>query len=306
LNGQTLSPLPFLITLDLELAPDHDLDEQRDVLGRLRREFGALGARITAFATAEAAELFAAELRRWVAAGHEIGCHGLDHALAEDYRRASFGRAHSWIAEASRRIERAVGARPRCFRGPRMETSAATQQALLAEGYLADFSVCPGRLDALACRSFSRGWLAAPRATYRPSWDSPFRRGSFPLWVVPTSSLGAPLSSGLRYLAGERVFGGVTRLLASEARARGGALVYLFHSYEFTRRTARSDRRPLHQRFYPRDPEERYQANRGVLRDVLALPGIESLPACAYLQRLEVVSGARTKELTRWSSSRAA
>ena len=299
-------PLPLLITLDLELAPDHDPDEQREVLTRLRVDLAALGAPVTVFATAEATERFAAELREWVRQGHEIGCHGLDHAPQEDYRRASLRTARMWIAAASERIERALGpgTRPRCFRGPRMETSAATQQALLAEGYTTDFSVCAGRFDAFACRSFSPGWLLAPRTPYRPSWDSPFRRGNFPLWVVPTTALGAPLSSGLRYLAGARLFAGFLGLLAREARLRGGALVYLFHSYEFARRTSRTDGRPLHQRLYPRDPRWRYRANLRLLADALARPGVEALTASTYLARLE--RRPRAAGETRWTDSRAA
>jgi peptidoglycan/xylan/chitin deacetylase (PgdA/CDA1 family) len=284
------SPLPFLITLDLELARDHDLMEQREALTRMRADLTLLGARSTVFTTAEAAELFAEELGEWRELGHEIGCHGLDHAPAEDYRRATLATAREWIAEASERIERALGpgSRPRCFRGPRMETSPATQQALLAEGYLADFSVCPGRFDAFACQSFEPGWLLAPRTPYRPCWDSPFRRGSFPLWVVPTSALGAPFSSGARYVAGSWLFAAFTELLALEARLRGGALVYLFHSYEFaSRNTWRPDDRPWHQRIYPRDPARRYRANLRLLERLLAQADVEPFTATEYLERLE-------------------
>lgn len=300
------TPLAFLITLDLELAPDHDLDEQREVLARLCADLGALGATATVFATAQAAELFDTELRAWIAQGHEIGCHGLDHARAEDYRRASFATARAWIATASRRIERALGVRPRSFRGPRMETSAATQRALVAEGYAADFSVCSGRFDPFACQSFDPRWLLAPRAPYRPSWDSPFRRGQLPLWVVPTSSFGAPLSSGSRYLLGGAVSAGLMSLLAREARLRRGALVYLFHSYEFTRRTEIRDERPLYQRLYPRDPEWRYRANRSLLARALASADVEASTAGVYVQRLEDLTTKAPEETRRWSMRRAA
>jgi hypothetical protein len=175
---------------------------------------------------------------------------------------------------------------------------------LLAEGYLADFSICSGRLDAFACRSFSRGWLLAPRTPYRPSWDSPFRRGTFPLWVVPTSALGAPLASGVRYLAGAWPFAGFAGFLALEARLRGGALVYLFHSYEFARRTAQRDDRPWLQRLYPRDPRRRYHANLRFLERFLARPDVEPLPAVEYLERLQgrPLVRAAAKE-ARWTRS---
>ena len=289
MNSRPGPSLPLLITLDLELAHDHDLDEQREVLTMLRADLAALEARVTAFTTAEAAELFSTELREWVRQGHEIGCHGLDHSPEEDYRGASLATARDWIGEASERIERALGpgTRPRCFRGPRMETSSATQQALLAEGYIADFSVCPGRFDAFACRSFAPGWLLAPRTPYRPTWDSPFRPGRFPLWVVPTTALGAPLSSGWLYLSGTPLFAAFAGLLAREARMRGGALVYFFHSYEFARRVARRDERPLHQRLYPRDPHRRYRANLELFASWLAQPDVEAMTASEYVEKLE-------------------
>lgn len=305
MSTQVNRELAFLITLDLELAPDHDLEEQREILIRLRADLAALGAKVTVFVTAEAAECFAVELRRWIRAGHEIGCHGVAHAREEDYRRASTGQARTWIAAASRRIELALGVRPRCFRGPRMETSASTQRALVAERYRADFSVCPGRCDAFASQSYTSRWLLAPRVPYRPSWDSPFRRGELPLWVVPSSALGAPFSSGLRYLLGRRITARLADFLAHEARRREGALVYLFHSYEFTRRTARLDRRPLHQRLYPRDPEWRYQANRSLLARVLAQPDVEAVTASAFLRRLESPAPRASEESRRWPLRRA-
>jgi hypothetical protein len=103
---------------------------------------------------------------------------------------------------------------------------------------------------------------------------------------VPTSALGAPLSSGARYLAGAWLFAGLRILLELEARLRGGALVYVFHTYEFARKAER-DERPWHQRMYTRDPAWRYRVNLRLLEDLLAQADVEPLPASEYLERLE-------------------
>ena len=250
--------VPLLITMDLELAPDHDLVEQREVLDRLRVDLDELGVPLTIFCTANAAERFAPEVRRLRGAGHEIACHGLHHTAEEDYRRMSPARTRSAIGEATRRLAAVSGERPRSFRGPRMTTSATTQEALTDHGYEADFSVCPRRLDIVTCRGGHWAWLVAPRVQYTPSHASPFRRGDRPLLVVPLSALGLPLLSGTVYLFGLRATLRLySRLHRDACRSAGAPLVYLFHSYEFTRLTARGGQ-PLHHRLYGRDRQRRY------------------------------------------------
>ena len=130
----------------------------------------------TWFCTAEAAERFALPLKALVKAGHSIGCHGLDHGEWEDYRLFSPEQAPRVLAEATDRIERAVGVRPRVFPGPRMTTSVATQAALRALGYEADFSVCARRFDLLAASRFNKRWVTTGAAPYQPALDDPFAR----------------------------------------------------------------------------------------------------------------------------------
>ena len=50
------SQVPLLLTMDLELAPDHDLAAQGSILDELREVFERTGLRLTIFATATAAE----------------------------------------------------------------------------------------------------------------------------------------------------------------------------------------------------------------------------------------------------------
>ncbi|HEX9607904.1 MAG TPA: polysaccharide deacetylase family protein [Gemmatimonadaceae bacterium] len=249
--------VPLLVTMDFEIANDHDLEDQRCALECLKSDLGRLGIPMTIFATSDAAQRFAPELGRLALAGHEIGCHGMTHAPDEDFRRMPESRTRWVIEEATRRIAIAVprGGQPRCFRGPRMETSAVTQKVLVETGYSADFSVCPQRLDIGSCAGGSIAWLTAPRSAYRPDSRTPYRRGSVPLIVVPLSSIGFPFISGVLYLFGLRFMKNLFRALLAEAVRLDRPIVYLFHSYEFARWaiSPQTARVPLHQRLYCQD-----------------------------------------------------
>jgi Polysaccharide deacetylase len=282
--SRSAEALPLLITLDLEIAPDHDLDEQQEILRTLREDLR--GTPATVFVTGDAVDRFAEPVRELVDAGHEFGCHGLTHAFDEDFCRMPPARLQSLLAESTARINRVTGQRPRVFRGPRMATSADTQRALIDFGYAADFSVCPQRLDLFNCRGAHPGWLAAPRIPYRASSGSPYRRGDLPLTVVPLSTLGIPLISGSLFLFGLAAMKLLFRCLAAEARRTGAPLVYLFHSYEFTRYLGGS-RRPPHQRLYTSDPARRLAMHRQFLRFMLEQRGVVPVTASAFLDRCQ-------------------
>ena len=79
--------VPLLLTMDLEVARDHELAEQRSVLRTLRRDLPSEGCPLTVFSTGYAGEVFARELRQLSEAGHEIACHGLTHQPDEDFQR---------------------------------------------------------------------------------------------------------------------------------------------------------------------------------------------------------------------------
>jgi peptidoglycan/xylan/chitin deacetylase (PgdA/CDA1 family) len=275
-------PVPLLVTVDVEIAPDHHQDEQERILDKLREDLSGFPA--TWFCTATAAEQFSEPLQRLARSRHEIGCHGLDHSPNDDYRHMARDRAHRTINEATERIVTALGQRPLCFRGPRMTTSRQTQSALVANGYQADFSVCAQRIDLLTCGGASAFWLTTPRGAYHPATESPFRRGELPLWVVNLSSLGIPYLSGILYLAGLSLMQVLFRALLTEARLTNSPIVYLFHSYEFTQLLYR-DRLPWHQRAYIGDRERRYQMNLALLNHMRASPDVCPMTASTFLEK---------------------
>ena len=280
--------LPLLITVDVEIAGDRLLCEQTDALWRLGAELSECPA--TWFCTARAAEQFAQPLRALVADGHEIGCHGLDHGNWKDYRVLSSSTALRTLREATDRIGAAVGVRPRTFRGPRMTTSAKTQDVLRQLGYLADFSVSARRFDFMTASCYEQRWSRTVGTPYRPSASDPFssvgpaRDGE--LVVVPLSGLGLPLCSGTLYLCGDQLARRIAKTLHRAAVAKRDPLVYLFHSYEFAAMRRGVDHRPMHHRLYPRSPAARYERNHRFLHYLrMSLP-TRPLCAASYLEGL--------------------
>ena len=254
--------VPLVISLDLEIATDHELTPQASMLDRIGADSSRLGIPLTVFTTADAAEAFASPLRRLIATGHEIGCHGTDHGPGDNYRTMSACEARRRVHTATARIETAVGVRPYVFRGPRMTTSAETQLALVEHGYIGDFSACPMRVDFWRSGGGSLKEFFATRAPFLPSRGSAFRRGEIPLVVVPLGGFGIPFLSGSLYLLGSRLMRLFFEFLLAQARRSAAPIVYLFHSYEFVPLfRGVPNRRPLHQRLYVRDPEVRYTMN---------------------------------------------
>lgn len=248
--------------MDLEVASDHDFEEQASALERLTIDLERLGLPTTVFSTANAAARFGKPLIRLARAGHEVGCHGLTHAPTENYRVLPPQEARTMIGEATESLRVSVSETPTSFRGPYMSTSVAAQRALLDRGYLFDFSVCAQRVDVLTARGASLGWLRAPRCPYHPSTSSPYVRGALPLWVVPLRSFGAPFISALLYLGGLSLARRFFDALLAESRQSGAPIVYIFHSYEFSsRREGNPNAGPIYHRLYLNDRSERYRRN---------------------------------------------
>lgn len=279
--------VPVLITMDVEIALDHELQAQGEVLEQLRSAFRSMGVPVTAFSTADAAQRFAAQLRGLLADGHEVACHGLSHDDSEDFSRMPPQAIRWTLATATRRIAAATGHVPRCFRGPRMTSSPITQRALVDMGYVADFSVCSQRLDLLNCRGGNLGWLSAPRRPYFPAATSAYRRGNVPIRVVPLSCVGVPFLSGVLYTAGLRAMRTLFRLLLAESRRTGKPIVYLFHPYEFSPRAAWQRARPkrLH-RLYRADRARRYADTLALLEYMLSHSFVRPMAGSEYVASL--------------------
>lgn len=277
------STVPLLITCDLELAPNHNVEEQRVILNRLKSEFASLGIPVTFFVTTDALAAFAPEVRMLLDAGHDIGLHGLTHAAEEDFRTFSADEAGRLIRKADRIFAETVAFKPQSFRGPRMTTSAQTHRALADCGYRADFSCCPQRLDFVTASAYDPGWLLAPRRPYFSSSASPFRRGKGPIFMVPLSGFGVPFVSGLLYLFGGMFMRLFFNLLLAEARAAGGPIVYLFHSYEFCSRSQSGSQKKLHE-LYTDDRARRFVMHGELVRRMAAARRVRCMTARHFIE----------------------
>ena len=82
------------------------------------------------------------------------------------------------------------------------------------------------------------------------------------MWVVPMRCFGAPFVSALTYLAGVTFAKRFFSALLSESRRTAAPIVYLFHSYEFTRRIeGNPNHGPAYHRLYLGNRDERYHRN---------------------------------------------
>jgi hypothetical protein len=274
--------IPLLVTMDLEIAADHDICEQGDVLDRLRNDLQAIGVPLTVFATSTALSAFPNQALALQRAGHDFGLHGKTHGPEENFRIMPYPRAIELISSATTVFEEILATRPRIFRGPAMTTSASTHAALLANGYRGDFSVCPQRLDMLTASGFEWGWLGAPRRPYLASDRSPFRPGQGRMLMVPLSSACFPFVSGMLYLFGLAFMKLLFRLFLYETRMSGGPIVYLFHSYEFSAFRSGGNQKRLH-RFYTQDREKRYTQNLALIRYMAVHAGMQPVTGHRYV-----------------------
>ncbi len=274
--------IPLLITMDLEVASDHDAVEQLDILARLAEDLKKIGARITIFVVGIHAKHFRQQLQHLQAQGHEIGCHGLTHKQDDNYSKLGEAEQRSRIEMATRLIGDTMGRPPVCFRGPGMTTSSITQKMLLENHYRADFSVCSQRFDIANSAGGQAGWLIAPRQPYHPAADSPFRRGALPLHVVPMLCYGLPFLSGSLYISGLGSMKFLFRRLLNESQKKQKPIVYLFHSYEFCAFRNISKQKRLH-RIYRQDRKWRYQQNLALLTYMLSDPQVTSQTGQEFL-----------------------
>jgi hypothetical protein len=283
------APVPLLVTVDVEIAHDRPLRQQREALDDLRAVLAKVPT--TWFTTADAAEAFAHPLRGLLEEGHEVGCHGLNHHDQEDYRRLPLPRVRNLLTEATIRIEAALGVRPQVFRGPRMTTSAATHAILRDLNYRADFSVCSRRFDPWASSRYSWRWLGVGARPYAPLAADAFRTdptaGPDSLLVVPLSGIILPFISGVLFLIGPTWTQRFADLLTSRARRRYAPLVYLFHSYEFVDVSADDDFRPWHHRLYLGPAEARWRANQVLLAHLSEDLRLQAMTASTCLDQLK-------------------
>ena len=290
--------IPLLITMDLEIAYDHDITEQKMILNKLCKDLDMLGISMTVFATSESADIFPEQIKMIHNSNHEIGCHGLNHFREENYKKISEEKIIENIILSSNNIEDKIQIAPVCFRGPGMTTSLTTQKVLMKNGYIADFSVCSQRIDIFNSIGCDIGWLFAPRLPYKSSDKSPYKKGNAPIWNIPLSCIGIPFISGILYLFGLSFMKFFFRLLLNESLKTKKPIVYIFHSYEFTnyifsteinRKLEHPERnkQPLIHKLYLKDPVKRYNINLDLLKYMLSFDSIIPVTGKDYCKYLD-------------------
>jgi len=282
--------VPVILTTDLEIANDYDFDGQRKALKILGDDLMKENMIFTVFTTADAAQLFGIELRELQQRGIEIGCHGLAHRPEENYRHLKREVASKYIKEATRQIKEIVGESPVSFRGPRMSTSSVLQKILVEEGYTAESSVCPQRLDFMNSKGGDIRWLTAPRMPYHPSEENPYKKGNTNLLEIPLSSFLLPFISGVLYITGLRFMKVLFNLFYRESKQTGKPVVYLFHTYEFSEYTSggknsrtgsERSRYSLHN-FYSKKSRDRYRANIELIQYMKSFNDVEFFTCREY------------------------
>lgn len=263
--------VPLIITNDLEIAYDHDVEGQSSVLRRLLGDFESMKVPCVFFSTLDALRLFKKELSDADNDMIEIGCHGVKHSSDENYKILNKSAVAGNISLFDGFVSSEFSKKPVCFRGPFMSTSSITHEVLAESGYRADFSVCSQRIDFFYSRGGDIRWLTAPRNTYRASGNNPYRKGGSGIIVVPLSCVLLPFNSGMLYLLGIEFMKSFFDFLVRESVQNGKPVVYQFHSYEFSRFTGTNTHKlPLLQKFYLGGREDRYRMNLELIKYMLS------------------------------------
>ncbi|MFM8320548.1 MAG: polysaccharide deacetylase family protein [Chloroflexota bacterium] len=234
MEPRAVSPVPVLITWDVDPSPEAPLEARCASLDAAQALCEQYAVRSTFFITAGAEQARPQAVQKLCAAGHEIGCHGLTHTDEEDYDRMPADLQRRYLDQATAHLAGLSGAAPRSFRGPRVKLSGLTAALLAERGYSADSTVCSGRLDLFSSNLINTGWLTAPRLPYHPSRQNIYRRGDLPLWEVPVSAIGLPFISTVLCVFGLPFMRLLFRALYAESRRTGKPVVYLAHPVEFT------------------------------------------------------------------------
>lgn len=193
-----------------------------DATARLLDLFDATGSRATFFVLGWIAERHPALVREIAGRGHEIACHGYDHALVYDLGPERF-RADLRRARAA--IQEACGGAVSGYRAPSYsitERSLWALRILAEEGFAYDSSIFP-------IRHWRYGIPGFEPAPVRLELGDGLELAEFPLTVLRVGPLTVPLAGGayLRFLPGPLFRWGFDRV----ARSGRPTVLYL-HPWE--------------------------------------------------------------------------
>lgn len=294
---------PLLVTLDVHRHP-----RLIPIIGDSAEFFAKAGDHVTYFVPAAlvAGHRDLKRTLRWVQTlGHSVGCHGLSHDDSEDLARLSASGEFDVLRRATSVLSDALGGPVTSFRAPGFRIGRRTLRFLSELGYQADLSVTPQRFSLTSSSPYTIGWWWAPRAPYRPSVSSPFRRGDLTVLELPTSSLCLPLAHGTIANLPLWLTRALTAVLSLEARYFTRALVPMFHpeavvgecepwrpAFPAWREFVPSRYGGIRARFYfllERNPEAIQRRTLAILQQLREIEGLQSVSVDDYLRTLPVV-----------------
>nr|MBP9191667.1 polysaccharide deacetylase family protein [Ignavibacteria bacterium] len=282
-----------LITMDLEVAGDHDPEGQKNILNTISSDINDLNLPLTIFLTCDSMDYFGERIRVFDTPENEIGIHGFNHSVSENYAKLDEVTIRRNLELSRNKISHFFKRKAETFRGPYNSTSAITQKVLTEFGIKSDFSVCSQRIDFMNSKGGDLRWLISPRQPYHPSDSSPYKKGDSPLWVIPLSCIGIPFISSVLYIFGLEFMKLFFRILLKESISTNKPIVYLFHSYEFSKdiNSVSSDTNNLSKSFlhnlYISDAGKRYELNLNLLRYMLSFKEIQPMNSSQLINYLE-------------------
>ncbi|MBI4347072.1 MAG: polysaccharide deacetylase family protein [Elusimicrobia bacterium] len=296
-----MTDVPVLVTYDIHIA-NYSVDMIRRALHAALAEHERIGLRATFFFPAEAARLLSDEVGELVAAGHEIGCHGLTHRPGELYDRLPPEEQRERLRQATIELEDVVQDRVRAFRAPAFRISGPTLRALEDLGYEADLSMNSQRLGLLSSDVWNVSWLVAPRLPYHPDERRPWRAGRLRLWEIPLSCFVLPFMSMTMLVLGARYMRWFFRALLAESRISGKPIVFMTHPEELL---AERDAAPMRSfrwrdllpseygfqfryRLVERDPAVIADRNRSLFDHMRSVDGRRFVTAAEYVRGIGV------------------
>jgi peptidoglycan/xylan/chitin deacetylase (PgdA/CDA1 family) len=210
--------------------------------------FDELGIRATFFIVAKdlKSESKKGLIKRLAGLGHEIACHGMEHAYLNSMTDEE---VYMEIVSSKKLIETELGITLNGFKAPGFAANRRMVKFLEEAHYDYDSSVF-GSLAAFAMQLASgvvydkKGMTFAPNRPYRPSRDNIFKRGTSDIVEIPVTVLPVlRLPMHFSYAAlGGKLYSSMTRMALKLSGA--GYVNYLFHPLDFLdRKSIGSDAR---------------------------------------------------------------
>lgn len=230
----------FLLTNDVELhsIPLNKLDKciandvYKDGLPRLLDLYSRTDVEATFYFTGDFVELKPEAVDLVMDHGHEIGCHGYCHDQTSAFDILSYEEQVIHLNKAKKIIEN-VAKSIQAFKAPALRINEHTVKALEHTGFKIDSSVASQRFDGpLSFGSKKKlNWLSAPRLPYKPSYDSPFKKGKSSILEIPISAAIFPYI-GTHMRICPATFRLVEKILFLESRITDKPIVFIFHPNE--------------------------------------------------------------------------